>query len=122
VSHQPWWGFDGADLTPQRAHDGDGELLAARVVQRDSGPLAFVDLVVVPAGVSVGRHTHGRDEELYIIVSGQADVVVDGVRRSVAPGDVVHNAPGGTHELSNAGPEELRMVVVDVRAGPGPSR
>jgi mannose-6-phosphate isomerase-like protein (cupin superfamily) len=119
VSHRVRHGFDDAVLTAQRAHEGIGEVRAARVVHRDSGPLAFVDLVVVPAGVSVGRHVHGLDEELYIVVSGRGDVVVDGARHTVVPGDVVHNPPGGTHELSNPGPEELRMVVVDVRVERG---
>jgi mannose-6-phosphate isomerase-like protein (cupin superfamily) len=120
VTHRAWLGFDDAALIPHRAHEGEGEVLAARVVDRDSGPLAFVDLVVVPAGVSVGRHTHGLDEELYVVVSGTADTVVDGARRRVTAGDVVHNPPGGTHELRNPGPEELRMVVVDVRLDAGP--
>lgn len=121
MSHQPWLSFGDAPLTPVRAHDGLGELLAARVVDREDGPLAFVDLVVVPPGTSVGRHTHGDDEELYVVVSGSAEVVVDGEHRTVSAGDVVHNAPGGTHELLNTGSGELRMVVVDVRVeGAGP--
>ena len=115
MSHQPWIGFATAELTATRAHGGEGELLAARVVERASGALAFVDVVVVPPGTTVGRHTHADDEELYIILAGSAEVVVDGEARTVGKGDIVHNRPGGTHELANSGPGEVRMVVVDVR-------
>ena len=115
MTHQVWLHFNDAPLKAHRAHAGIGQVEAARVVDRPDGPLAFVDQVVVPPGVSVGRHTHGLDEELYVIVSGGAEVFVDGETRSVGPGDVIHNQPGGTHELRNSGPSEMRMVVVAVR-------
>jgi quercetin dioxygenase-like cupin family protein len=116
--HRPWLHFDGALLQPHRAHDGTGEVQAARVVERAEGPLAFIDQVVLPRGTSVGRHTHGLDEELYVVVSGEGEAVVDGEARTVRPGDVVHNRVGGTHEVRNDGAQELRMVVIDVRVGP----
>lgn len=115
VTHLPWLHFRDAVLEAHRAHDGVGQVASARVVARAQGPLAFVDHVVVPAGTSVGRHTHGQDEELYIIVAGEAEVVVDGDARTVGPGDVVHNRARGTHELRNPGPDDVQMVVVDIR-------
>ena len=55
MSHRPWWGFDDARLTAVCAHDGVGEVLAERVIDRSHGPLAWVDVVVVPPGVTIGR-------------------------------------------------------------------
>jgi uncharacterized cupin superfamily protein len=117
TDHQPWHGFDRASLRPQCAHDGDGDVLAERVVDRATGALAWVDLVVVPPGVTIGRHTHGLDEELYVVLAGEATMVVDGEERVVRTGDVVHNRAFGTHELCNRGSSDVRLVVVDVRAG-----
>lgn len=112
--------YDDTPLLPQRAHDGVGEVRAARVLERAAGPLAFVDLVAVPRGVTIGRHTHGDDdEELYIVVAGRGEMVVDDEVFPVGPGDVVLNRPGGTHELRTVGDDEVRMVVVDLRVPPG---
>ena len=115
MTHQACLRFREASLATQRAHGGIGHVAAARVVERSQGPLAFVDQVVVPPGASVGRHIHGRDEELYVIVLGEAEATVDGKTHVVGPGDVIHNRPGGTHELRNLGADEVRMVVIDVR-------
>lgn len=114
--------FSSATLAPQSAHGGVGEVRASRVVDRPDGPLAFVDFVAVPDGTSIGRHTHGDDEEIYVVLSGAGEMVLDGEVVVVGPGDVVVNRPGGTHELRPTGPEDLRMVVVDIRTpGLGPT-
>ena len=115
--------FGDHQLHAERAHDGDGELFTARAVEREPGQLVtFVDLTVVPPGVSVGRHTHGPDdEELYVVVEGTGVVELDGVTVLVGPGDVVVNPPGGTHALRATGDVPLRMVVVDVARPPATS-
>ena len=109
-------------LTDERAHDGDGYLRTARVIERAPGELVtFLDLTEIPPGVSVGRHTHGPDdEELYVVVDGTGVVELDGREHEVGPGDVVVNAPGGTHALRATGERPLRMVVVDVARRPAP--
>lgn len=100
------------------AHEGAGAVGAARVMERAGPGVAFVDLVVVPAGSSIGDHTHGTaDEEVYVIISGSGTMAVDGQHVDVAAGDVVVNRPGGRHGLDNTGDEPLRLVVVDVALG-----
>jgi mannose-6-phosphate isomerase-like protein (cupin superfamily) len=97
-------------------------LRTARVIERAPGELVtFLDLTEIPPGVTVGRHTHGPDdEEIYVVVEGTGVVELDGREHEVGPGDVVVNAPGGTHALRATGERPLRMVVVDVarRAAP----
>lgn len=112
MAHARHHTFEQAALAPVVAHGEQGAVLAARVLE--GAPLAFVDLVVVPVGAAIGRHEHGADEEVYVVVSGTGEMVVDGSRFGVGPGHVVVNRPGGTHELANTGAEPLRLVVVDV--------
>jgi mannose-6-phosphate isomerase-like protein (cupin superfamily) len=100
------------------AHDGQGRISAARVVAgRAGGGAEFIDLVVVPPGGTIGEHTHGADEETYVIVHGSGTMTVDGTSLVVGPGDVVVNRAGGTHGLRNTGVDPLRLVVVDVAVG-----
>lgn len=103
--------FATADLQPMVAHDGRGHVLAARVVE-DFHVLSFTDLVHVPPNATIGRHTHGNDIELYVIVSGEAVVELDGVEHVVGPGDVAMNRPWGTHALRPTAGSDVRMVVV----------
>ena len=99
------------------AHGGEGTIEAARVVaDRAGGGAEFIDLVVVPPGSTIGEHTHGPDEETYVIVDGSATMTLDGATLNVGPGDVVVNRPGGSHGLRNTGTEPLRLVVLDVAA------
>lgn len=105
-----------ADLVPEHAHGDPSLLMAARVVVRDGGPLRFLDVVEVPPGAAVGRHTHSHDsEEFYIVTQGELLVTVDEVSFTARPGDVVRNRPGGTHELINATTGPSRMIVVELR-------
>lgn len=108
--------FAETELASEVAHGGCGELHTARVLERDPGEfITFLDLTVVPPGVSVGLHQHGSDdEEVYVVIDGSGTVEVDGVQHFVGPGDVVLNVPGGSHSLTCTGTEPLRMVVVDV--------
>jgi len=109
--------FSDASLTALVAHGGAGTVLADRVVDRvRETPLHFVDLVEVAPGSTIGRHTHGDDEELYIVISGQAVVELDGKKELIGPGDIAFNCSGGTHALLVHGDDPLRMVVVCVRA------
>jgi quercetin dioxygenase-like cupin family protein len=107
--------FAGARFDQVIAHDGQGRIASARVIADPSGGgAAWVDLVVVPPGCSIGEHTHGADQETYVIVDGSATMVVDGHDILVGAGDVIVNRPGGTHGLRNTGADPLRLVVLDV--------
>jgi quercetin dioxygenase-like cupin family protein len=107
--------FENARLTESVAHGGKGVVLAERVLERlTASGLRFVDFVDIPAGSTVGRHTHGADEELYIVISGRGMVELDGSTTEIGAGDVAVNRPGGTHALRAIGDAGLRMVVVCV--------
>ncbi|MFB7938046.1 cupin domain-containing protein [Streptomyces sp. NPDC056049] len=84
-------------------HDGIGTIHVHRAFDRMRAPagVAFIDLVVMPPGTSIGTHRHGDDEETYVILSGRGRMVVDGEEFAVGPGDVVVNRPYGEHGLTN---------------------
>ena len=118
---RPFFSFSAERLSEVVAHDGAGHVLTTRVVSPGDGSgFRFVDLTEIPAGSSVGLHTHGvEDEEIYVIISGRGRMRLESREFEVGPGDVIRNAPGGTHGLVNIGAEPLRMVVLDVNAPAG---
>jgi mannose-6-phosphate isomerase-like protein (cupin superfamily) len=111
--------FDPAALTPTIAHHGVGTILANRaLVATDGIACRFIDQVIVPAGTSIGLHTHDeKGQELYIIVDGSAQVYLNGSEFTARTGDVVVNRPAGTHGLTNRGPDPLTLVVIEVPVG-----
>jgi mannose-6-phosphate isomerase-like protein (cupin superfamily) len=99
------------------AHGGAGQILFNRVLEgeRLQGQWNFVDYAVLPPGSSIGIHTHGKNEELYLVLEGEGLMHRDGREFRVGPGSVVLNRPGGTHGLRNDGENALRLFVVEVR-------
>lgn len=112
----PIFRFSNAALRHHRAHSGTGEVLAARVLERQANSaLNFIDLVEIPPGVAIGEHRHSpHDEEIYIVIEGTGEMLIDGRRETAAPGDVILNPAGGTHGMINLGHQTIRLVVIDI--------
>lgn len=103
-------------LESVRAHDGDGKIMVHRAFERlASRPdVAFIDLVVLPPGTSIGRHRHGDDEETYLILRGAGLMWLDGEEFRVHAGDVLVNRPYGEHGLVNDRAVDLHLLVFQV--------
>jgi mannose-6-phosphate isomerase-like protein (cupin superfamily) len=97
-------------------HGGVGSLRAYRAFDRTrhTSGIAFIDLVVLPSGSSIGLHQHGDDQETYVILSGSGVMTLDGSEHRVGPGDLIRNAPYGRHGLVNDGTEDLHLLVFEI--------
>ncbi|MEV0194064.1 cupin domain-containing protein [Kitasatospora purpeofusca] len=97
-------------------HGGLGTILAHRAYSADTapGPIAFIDLVVLPPGTSIGVHRHTDNEETYVILAGRGLMTLDGQQFAVRPGDVVPNLPYGQHGLANISDNDLQLLVFEV--------
>lgn len=110
--------IDSLPMEHTTAHGGEGKILFHRVADsgRLSGALNFIDVAILPPGVSIGRHTHASDEEeFYLVLQGRGRMHRDGKDFEVGPGDLIRNGPGGSHGLVNTGTEPLRIFVFEVR-------
>ena len=99
------------------AHGGQGEILFHRVADAGhlSGRLNFIDVALLPPGVSIGRHTHApNEEEFYLVLEGHGRMYRDGTTFEVGPGDLIRTSPGGSHELTNTGQANLKLFVFEV--------
>jgi mannose-6-phosphate isomerase-like protein (cupin superfamily) len=101
------------------AHGGQTSILTERVFDHQKETNCnFIDLTIVPPGGEIGIHTHElNNEEMYIVISGEGKMVMDGQNINIATGDVIFNRPGGTHGLWNTGDEEMKLVVVEIARG-----
>jgi mannose-6-phosphate isomerase-like protein (cupin superfamily) len=98
------------------AHGGDGRIGFHRLWDAEQLRSAchFVDYAVLEPGTSIGLHTHGDDEEIYLVLEGRGTMQRDGREFEVGPGSVIVNRPGGTHGLRNTAAEPLRLFVVEI--------
>jgi len=79
---------------------GDGP--GFRKVRSALGVTAFgVNAVVLPPSWVTPRHTHERQEELYLVLEGEIEFDLEGSRHTLGPGGLVKVDPGTMRSLRN---------------------
>lgn len=68
--------------------------------------------VTLNAGHSMNYHSHRNRDEVWVVVAGCGETVVDGARRSVAPGDVIAMSAGCRHTVMAK--TELKLIEVQM--------
>jgi len=95
---------------------GDG--YGFRKVRRALGVSAFgVNAVVMPPGFEGFLHYHDTQDELYFVHAGTARFEVDGELRELGPGSLVHVESTTRRKFSNAGDDDLVVLVVGGKDG-----
>ena len=95
-----------------------GEGYGFRKVRQALGIEAFgVNGVVMPAGYEGFHHYHDEQDELYFVHAGTALVEVDGEARELGPGGLCHVSSTTPRKVSNAGQDDLVLLVVGGKDG-----
>ena len=55
-------------------------------------------------------HHHKNYAEMFIVISGSAQILVDGDIKRLGPGDCIDLEPGVVHTFANAGEDDLIMI------------
>lgn len=99
----------------QQAHGGQGEIRNVFLYGAEdfTTALRFVIYSELQPGDSIGYHTHGNNEEVYVVLAGEGTMTVNGTVRPVRTGDVLLNRPGWSHGLVNSGEGVLRLLVFE---------
>jgi mannose-6-phosphate isomerase-like protein (cupin superfamily) len=84
-----------------------------------NGPWNCIEYVVIPPGASCGRHTHLRTEEIYYILSGAAEMELNGEAVELTSGDLVTATIGTSHATINRFDRDMEFLVVEVFPGAG---
>ncbi|SDX94537.1 Mannose-6-phosphate isomerase, cupin superfamily [Micromonospora pattaloongensis] len=69
-------------------------------------------IMTIPPGGEIGEEVHEDIDQILTFVSGTADAIVDGEKRSVAQGDLVVVPAGRKHNFVNTGPNPLVLYTV----------
>jgi mannose-6-phosphate isomerase-like protein (cupin superfamily) len=75
-----------------------------------------VEWASIPPGGLSGEHRHTRTEELYLVLDGAGEFLVDGVRHPATPGRLLLTGLGAVHGLRNVGDRPLNWLVIEMPA------
>ena len=62
--------------------------------------------ITLPPQQASLKHYHPEAEESYYIISGSGQVIINGEKCRLNPGEMIAIAPGQIHEISNPSPDE----------------
>ncbi len=92
-------------------HDGDGLTTAYPFFERAEGfDVVFRKRALHP-GASIGEHLNDKDE-IYYVLSGHGELMLDGEYREVSAGDAILTRRGSRHGLRQRGEADLVIFVV----------
>ena len=98
--------------------DDVGEGYGFRKLRAPLGVTAFgVNAIVMPPGADGIHHYHDTQDELYFVHRGTARFEVDGEVRELGPGGLCHVESTTPRKFSNAGDDDLVMLVVGGKDG-----
>jgi uncharacterized cupin superfamily protein len=82
--------------------------------RRDADQLGFNPFVLQP-GERMSLYHREADQEAFLVVSGEALLIVEGEERPLRAWDFVHSPPGTGHALVGAGSEPCLVLAVGSR-------
>lgn len=103
------------DVKPQIVHDAgiDFQLLKGQGFADPNLPTAcmqgmyYVAYAMLPQGRSYHPHCHDDHEEVYYIIKGHGEMVVDEECRPIRDGDIIYIGKNQIHSICNTGEDDF---------------
>ncbi len=83
------------------------------------GTVQMVNWARLPAGNSFAAHYHEDMQEIFIIIAGEATMVVAAQTVVLSRGDTIAIDPREVHRMSNCGSEDVEYLVLGITADQG---
>jgi mannose-6-phosphate isomerase-like protein (cupin superfamily) len=101
-------------------HEGRGTTTAFPFFEDAEGfDIVFRQRAMHP-GSTIGEHRNDKDE-IYYVLSGRGELLLDGKRSEIGAGDAILTRKGSTHALEQRGKEDLAIIVVYQRPKKAPT-
>ena len=78
----------------------------------NTGAKSQLVLMSIPPGGDIGAEVHAHVEQTLVVVSGEGESIVDGVKQPLVTGDVLVVTPGANHNIVNPGQVPLKLYTV----------
>jgi mannose-6-phosphate isomerase-like protein (cupin superfamily) len=107
--------FDKSLLQPRpNLHGGTGTALYRRTLQPEVffTNWSFVDHLVLPEGVTVGKKRHANVEEIYYIQSGEGMITINDETAPIKKDDALIISLNDVHSIVNTGDSDLEIIII----------
>jgi quercetin dioxygenase-like cupin family protein len=94
-----------------------GQHVTLKLCNRDTDGNACVCEGSVTPGTGIPKHAHAREDELFYVLEGTCQFVLDGQSILAGPGTLVHVPKGAMHGFSNPGSNPVRFVNIHTPGG-----
>jgi len=100
----------------KNSHNGEGPYKLFEIWNKSdfNSNVDFIDRIIIPPKSTIGKHEHGNNEEIYIILEGQATMIIDGKSQPVKKGDMILNTAFSEHGLINNSNTDIDILVIQV--------
>lgn len=99
-----------------RVKGGDGTYLSRAIYSsEDVEKTTLFAVNTLPPQTSIGVHAHTVEGEVYLILSGEAEVTEDGKTYVLHAGDAEYCTGGHTHGIANRTAEELCFLAIIIK-------
>jgi mannose-6-phosphate isomerase-like protein (cupin superfamily) len=83
------------------------------------GTVQMINWARLPAGKSFSAHYHEDMQEIFIILSGEAQMEVAGETMVLVRGDTIAIDPDEVHRMTSCGDQDVEYVVVGITGNRG---
>lgn len=94
-----------------------GDTAIIKLATEDTGGAIGAAISIVEPGQGPPLHRHGREDELFYILEGQASIFYDGAWTEVGPGSIAYLPRGQAHTFKNKGVVTVKMLVITLPTG-----
>ena len=77
-----------------------------------TGPYAQVVLMCLQPGEDIGEEVHDDTDQLFLVVKGEGEAVLDGNTQPLEKGALLLVPAGTRHNLRNTGEKRMRLATV----------
>lgn len=77
-----------------------------------TGKYSQLVVMSIPIGEDIGEEVHPDTDQMFFIVEGDAEAVLNGERKTIEDESVFFVPAGATHNLKNTGDEDLKLITV----------
>ncbi len=97
------------EIDIRRIKNGDGQAIISKLLTKEQlkGKVCLFNKVILKSGVSVGKHLHFGDYEIFYILEGEGTFNDNGKEKKIYKGDITITYSGEIHELINDGEDDL---------------
>ena len=116
--------LDFEDIEPKIIRDADGKVLNVigdiqthKLIGKNTGNQIVEWVDNVEPGVGIPPHTHTKEDEIFRVIKGQIEIMVDGKTTVLNEGDMAFAPKNIPHSWKVVGTEKAKMITSAFPAG-----